>query len=71
MISPEALLATFGEAMLRELLHVVRWYAAPPLGPAPRISEALARAFLQTAEDIGIDLLALELREISPPERSA
>ena len=68
MTSLDPLLATFGEAMLRELLHVVRWYDAPlsPL-PAPRMSCALARALLQTAEDLGIDLLALELRELAPP----
>lgn len=72
MISSETLLAAFGEAMLRELLHVVRWYDGrlSPL-PAPRMSCALAWSFLQTAENLGIDLLALELREIVPPsERS-
>jgi hypothetical protein len=70
MIAPAPLLALFGEAMLRELLHVVRWYDVPfsPL-PAPRMSLTLARAFLQTAHDLGIDLLALELRELAPHPR--
>jgi len=61
VISHEVLLATFGEAMLRELLHVVQWYDAPTLGPSPRIPATLAWALLQSARDIGIDLGALVL----------
>ena len=60
MISHEALFATFGEAMILELLEVVRWYDAPTLGPAPRVSGTLARAFLQTARDMGIDIDAFK-----------
>jgi len=69
MISHEALLATFGEAMLRELLHVVRWYDAPTLGPSPGISGTLARTILQLAEDMGIDLAALESPVFDPPRK--
>ena len=69
MLSHEALLATFGEALLRELLHVVRWYEAPTLGPIPRISSTLARALIKTAKDMGIDLNALESHVFDPPPR--
>ena len=69
MISHEALLATFGEAMLRELLHVVQWYDNPTLRPIPRISSTLARALLKTATDMGIDLAALESQIFDPPPR--
>ena len=70
MISHEALLATFGEAMLRELLHVVQWYTSPTAearaGKRPCMSWELAQALLQTALDMGIDLAALESHVFDP-----
>jgi len=58
MIAPSPLLTIFGQAILFELLHVVRWYAEPTSGERPRMALSLAEDLLASAADMGIDIEA-------------